>query len=1001
VGIDRGRTVARRLSWSRRGRLLLVGLAAAWLAAGVRRFPAAEQFGVLDGALSAGRALRLESGWSVAPPGLLRLTTYPRGAADLPLPAAADLAPSGAEAGRAAPAGWATLQVRPERWRELHRASAGRGLRGALLAAVRAALAGLESSVPPAGEEAWRARFEALLATALEQSGLELRGLRLESVAAAAATGEGEPALADRRLLVLGLDGADWRILDGLFEQDKLPHLRGLVERGVRARLLSIQPLISPVVWTTIATGVEPTRHGVLDFLVQDEDGARQPVTAAQRLVPTVWEILSRAGVDVGVVGWWATWPAEPVRGYLVADRVSYQLFAYRSDPADARGKTWPPRLYDEIRPLLVEPTAVSWETVRSYLSGPRQAEQEFDRDERHRLDEFRTLLASGQSYLEIARQLRAGFRPRLEIVYFEGTDTVGHLFMPFRPPALPGVPAATAASFGSIVDRYYETVDGYIGRLLEQREGWTVAVVSDHGFASDETRPRTTDSRIGHGAAADWHRRFGVLILSGAGMRRNVTIEEATIYDVAPTVLALFGQPIPRSWNGRVLTEALTEGFVAAHPPRYRADDPERAPRGETVSDPAAADLIAKLRSLGYVGGGEDGGDSRTARNNAGVSLLAQGRYAEAENELRAALGGSSEMPMLLVNLGLALRMQRRPDEAREVLEDAFRHRETRRIAGNLLAQLRLDASEPAEAERLARELLVEEPTAAMLRNTLGLALEAQGELGPAAVEYERAAGLDPDSALAPNNLGNLAKRRQDLDAAERWYLRAIEADPYFMGSYNNLALVHQARGEAERALDLYERALAKAPGNAIVLNNIGSLHFSARDFESARRSWNAAARADERYPSPLNNLAGLEIAQGRLDAAVPLLERALALDPGYGDARINLATVHRKRGDAARARAELERAAQDPRAAGSAWKHLGFLDLAAGRLEAGAAALERALSAAPRDRDVLNGLGEALRLQGHRARAAELWRRSLELDGTQTRVRQELARLEAEAGG
>ena len=59
------------------------------------------------------------------------------------------------------------------------------------------------------------------------------------------------------------------------------------------------------------------------------------------------------------------------------------------------------------------------------------------------------------------------------------------------------------------------ETADAMLGKLLEGREGWTVLVVSDHGFASDATRPLTTDSRIGHGAAADWHR-------SGGGMHRG-----------------------------------------------------------------------------------------------------------------------------------------------------------------------------------------------------------------------------------------------------------------------------------------------------------------------------------------------------------------------------------------------------------------------------------------------------------------------------------------------
>ena len=95
----------------------------------------------------------------------------------------------------------------------------------------------------------------------------------------------------------IGLDGLDWEILDPLIEQGRLPHLEGLIENGTRAKLLSISPMLSPVIWTTVATGVEPSRHGIIDFLIEDPDSdQRQPVTSAQRQVPAVWVIGSRSG---------------------------------------------------------------------------------------------------------------------------------------------------------------------------------------------------------------------------------------------------------------------------------------------------------------------------------------------------------------------------------------------------------------------------------------------------------------------------------------------------------------------------------------------------------------------------------------------------------------------------------------------------------------------------------------------------------------------------------
>src|SRR5207249_759516 len=105
------------------------------------------------------------------------------------------------------------------------------------------------------------------------------------------------------------------------------PNLSRLIAQGVRARLKTIEPVLSPVIWTTVATGFLPSEHGILDFLATDtRTGEKIPVTSRQRRVKAIWNLLDEAGVPVGVIGWWATWPAESVDGYIVSDRVAYQL---------------------------------------------------------------------------------------------------------------------------------------------------------------------------------------------------------------------------------------------------------------------------------------------------------------------------------------------------------------------------------------------------------------------------------------------------------------------------------------------------------------------------------------------------------------------------------------------------------------------------------------------------------------------------------------------------
>lgn len=985
---------------------LTLFLVAAYLASGLRRVQPDREIAWVDGLFLGSRPHRVSGSVALAPPGPWRLGRLPVGPFDLDLPPAERARIRGRDGALYGLAGKISLQVVPEDWQAAARASRDGGATAALAEAVHAASRSLRSAPDKAtSPERLAVEIRSDLSRELAERGFALRGLRIDALAVATVLGGGEATAS--KVLVIGLDGADWSILDPLIAQGRLPNLGRLQREGVRSRLLTISPALSPVVWTSVATGVEPRRHGILDFLVPDPSTKQgQPVTSAQRRVPAIWNLLSDANVPVGVTGWWATWPAEEVRGYLVSDRVAYQLFGYRPDVARGEGKTWPPSLYEELRELVEPPDRVPWSRVEPFLSGPRRRPEDFDADERRLVDDLRTLLASGETYLRLALAARSRMPVRFETVYFEGTDTVGHLFMAYRPPRLAGVDPRRFGSFRDVVDRYYELVDRYVGQLLEGREaGWTIIVLSDHGFANDEGRPLTTDSRIGHGPAADWHRRFGVLIMAGEAIRKGERLNEAGIYDVAPTILALYGLPVPRSWPGRVLAEALDPGWLESHPVRYRADDPQpkrdaSLPVADAGTDAEAAELREKLRSLGYIGSAEpsDRTSSVTTHNNLGIALLAQGKPAEAEKSFREGLALQPDQPVLLMNLGTALRAQNRRAEAKQVFEQAFRFRVGRRGAGHQLAQLSLEEGDLERAEATLRKVLRDEPGAAEVMNSLGIVLERKGDLAGARSAYLRASELDADLAEPRTNLGNLARREGRIQEAEDWYGRAIAADPFFLGAYNNLAMLFQDRGELKRAMELYASALQRAPGNAVVLNNLGSLHYAAGEMERARELWTQAAEADPSYPSPLNNLAGLDIRGDRLDAAETRLRDALRIDPRYADAQLNLALVLRRRGDRSGARSLLEEAARSESGRAVALQQLGLLDLEAGDPQSAVGRLETSRALRPRDGDTLAALGEALRQVGRTREAVEVWQACVVLDPSREEVREALERLRSE---
>src|SRR5262245_12627756 len=84
--------------------------------------------------------------------------------------------------------------------------------------------------------------------------------------AAAPRTSGGAVAAPHPKIFVFGLDAGTWTILNELFHDGKLPNLRRLRDEGSSGVLRSEVASLSPRVWTTIATGKLPAKHGVLDF---------------------------------------------------------------------------------------------------------------------------------------------------------------------------------------------------------------------------------------------------------------------------------------------------------------------------------------------------------------------------------------------------------------------------------------------------------------------------------------------------------------------------------------------------------------------------------------------------------------------------------------------------------------------------------------------------------------------------------------------------------------
>jgi tetratricopeptide (TPR) repeat protein len=991
---------------------------ALWLAAGIHRVEPSGGWAVLDSPLGLLVPRRIDPGWHLAPPGLARIALYPSGPATFTFEAGAS---------SAAPAlitrEGIEVQLRAtirysldaDHLVDLHRSFGPAYERTALTPWVAEALrdsirSSSFSDISGAHTEDLRDTLGQKLADRFRGADLTLLSCDVDRVRINGGGPQGAHMphpIAGMKVLLIGLDGADWNIIDPLVSAGKLPHLARLIRGGVRARLHTITPMLSPVVWTSIATGMLPGRHGIIDFLATNEaDGSRVPVTSSLRKVKAIWNILGEQGLRVGVVGWWATFPAERVNGFIVSDRVAYQLFGGQPARDQSReGKVYPPDLDEVVLSLTIAPETLGVQEVSRYLRLDPDSVA-LPPEQSKLVDDFRTLLAAGDTYTRVGVALAGRIHPDFLAVYLEGTDTVAHLFMPYAPPPLEGVDRDAARRFGHAVEEYYRHADELVGRLLETAGRDTAVVIcSDHGFRTGDNRP-LTDSRIGVGQAADWHRKFGILILNGAPFRSGIELRESSVLDITPTILTLFGLPVAEDMDGRPLDGALTPEFLRDHPIRYiptyegaatrlAAGEPAGVAEPAAVRDPKGdAELKEKLQSLGYLSQ-----DSANSHNNRGMLLLAKGDYDGAIGEFEKAIAASEDLGIARLNIARAQFKKKDYDAAVASIEEHLKRRPRSKEGENLLGNIAMERGQMADAEAHFRKALDYEPHFTDARNSLGILYDRLGRQEDALQQFNEVVKVDPDYAEAYNNIGVIRKKQGRLDDAIAAFRRAIAADAEFTGSYSNLALVLEEKGDQQGAEEQFRQALSREPKNVAVRTNYGGLLYAMGRLEDARRELERAVRDDPSYASAHNNLGAVYGRLGRPADEISAYRKAVTLDPHYADVHHNLGLALLKEGERDEGEAELRTALQIDPSYGPAYLNLAGSLLEHGDAVGAARLLGEGRKQLPGDSRIARLLGETM-LQLHRTpEAIAALRDSLSLDPNQPEVSQKLQELTAAA--
>ncbi len=415
--------------------------------------------------------------------------------------------------------------------------------------------------------------------------------LPLLAIAAAAALGacggraKHEPV---GKVLLIGLDGAEWDLINPMVAAGELPNLGRLMAEGVHGNLRSLEPLAkSPAIWTTIATGKSPAEHGIKSFV--DQINGR-PLTRNIRRVRAVWNIVSGVGRSAGVVGWLMSWPAEEVNGFVVSD---YLQYAAGEGRARARPNLSRP-LEAVVSPDVVQWRTMPWSSVQRFLDAPLDTAAMTPELEQF-VRPIKWIMAGDETFARIGAKLYREERPDFFAVYLRGTDAMGHLYWNYMTPE--AVPEGTLLPEGMTYAKgamraYYRYVDELIKPFLDSADpNTTILVVSDHGFHGGLDR------------GVEMHKLDGVIIMAGRGVGKG-EITGAGVYDVTPTVLALLGLPPAQDMRGKILWSALSPEVSRDKFTHLIAtyETGERPAAGSSLESPVDEELKERLRSLGYI---------------------------------------------------------------------------------------------------------------------------------------------------------------------------------------------------------------------------------------------------------------------------------------------------------------------------------------------------------------------------------------------------------------
>jgi len=668
-----------------------------------------------------------------------------------------------------------------------------------------------------------------------------------------------------KKVLLIGWDAADWKVATPLLEQGLMPALDDFINHGVMGNLATLQPILSPMLWNSIATGKRADKHGIHGFTEPDPNsGGVRPVTSTSRKVKAIWNILTQRGYKPHVLGWFAGHPAEPINGISVSD-----LYPLATKPHD---KPWPlppsavhpENLRDTLAELRMHPAEVDPSGILPFVPQAAKVNQKEDK----RLSIIAKLLAENCSIHNAATWILQTQPWDFMAVYYNAIDHFCHGFMPFHPPRMEGIPEDQYELYKGVVSGAYRFHDMMLHTLLQLAgPETTVILCSDHGFHPDHLRPRgIPDEPAG---PAVQHRRFGIICMKGTGIKQDARIYGATLLDITPTILTVMGLPVGQDMDGRVMVQAFEEPPAIERIPSW-----EEVP-GECGMHPAdlqvdaeSADAVLKqFAALGYIAPTDD-------QKKAVEIALRESKY----NLARAYMdkGEPSQALPMFVEL---------------YKEQPYQTRFAQHLAQCYFSLRRIEDAKRILTESMNRPLETPEQEQGSARRALPLP-EAQAGVAPATPEASM------PRPWGDWMIGNIHFEEGKMDEALQCLLRAERSEPRFPDLHVRIGQTYLRLKRVDDAGRAFRKALEIDGDSPEAHLGLATASLRKKDNEQAVEE--ALAAVGLQHYLPMGHFClGVGLARlGHFHRATLAFETALTILPGFMRARRWLIAINRRPG-------------------------------------------------------------------------------------------------------